>query len=106
MKRAAKKSKSGYEGTGDRWCLLLKPCEHIWETGKIPRQMLLTIVVLIPKGTSGKELRGVGLLEVIWKLMERMLDLRLSEIELHDFLHDFRAKRGCGTGIMEATLHQ
>ena len=68
--------------------------------------MLLTIVVLISKGTSGKEFRGIGLLEVIWKLLERVLDLRLSEIELHDFLHGFRAKRGCGTGIMEATLHQ
>ena len=35
-----------------------------------------------------------------------MLDQRISEIELHDFLHRFRAKRGCGTGIMEATLLQ
>ena len=68
--------------------------------------MLSTIVVLIPKGTSGKEFRGIGLLEVIWKLLERALDLRLSEIELHDFLHAFRAKRDCGTGIIEATLHQ
>ena len=31
--------------------------------------MLLTIVVLIPKGSSGK-FRGIGLLEVIWKLLD------------------------------------
>ena len=68
--------------------------------------MLLTIVVLIPKGTSGKEFRGIGLSEVIWKLLERVLDVRLSKIELHDFLHGFRVKRGCGTSIMEAALHQ
>ena len=104
--RAAKKGESGFKGAGDRWRLLLRLCEHVWETGEIPRQMLLTIVVLIPKGSSGKDFRGIGLLEVIWKLLERVLDLRLSEIELHDFLHGFRAKRGCGTGIMEATLHQ
>ena len=38
--------------------------------------------------------------------MERLLDQRLSEIELHNFLHRFRAKRGCGTDIMEAMLLQ
>ena len=54
-KKAAEKGESGYEGAGDRWRLLLKLCQHVWETGEIPRQMLLTIVVLIPKGTSGKE---------------------------------------------------
>ena len=102
---AAKKGESGYTGAGDRWRLLVKLCEQVWETGSIPRQMLLTIVVLIPKGNSG-EFRGIGLLEVIWKLLERVLDERLSEIKLHDFLHGFRAKRGCGTGIMEATLLQ
>ena len=102
---AAKKGESGYTGAGDRWRLLVKLCEHVWETGNIPRQMLLTMVVLTPKGNSG-EFRGIGLLEVIWKLLERVLDERLSEIELHDFLHGFRAKRGCGTGIMEATLLQ
>ena len=53
--RAANKGESGYEGAGDRWRLLLNLCEHVWETGEIPRQMLLTIVVLIPKGTSGSE---------------------------------------------------
>ena len=53
------------------------------KTGEIPRQMLLTIVVLIPKGNSSKEFRGIGLLEIIWKLLGRVLDLRLSEIELH-----------------------
>ena len=104
--KAAKKGESGYQGADDRWRLLLKLCQHVWETGEIPRQMLLTIVVLILKGTSGKEFQGIGLLEVIWKLLERVLDLRLSEIELHNFLHGFCAKRGCGTGIMEAILHQ
>ena len=53
--QAIKKGESGYKGAGDRWSLLLKLCHHVWETGEIPRQMLLTIVVLIPKGTSGKD---------------------------------------------------
>ena len=37
-------------------------------------------------------------------MIERVVDARLSKIELHDALHGFRAKRGCGTGIMEAKL--
>ena len=83
--KATKKGELGYEGAGDRWRLLLKLCKHVWETGEIPRQMLLTIVVLISKGNSGSEFGGIGLLEVIWKLLERVLDSRLSEIELRNF---------------------
>ena len=67
--------------------------------------MLLTTVVLIPKGNSG-DYRGIGLLEVIWKLIKRVLDERMLEIEVHDCLHGFRAKRDCGTGIMKAKLAQ
>ena len=48
--------------------------------------MLLAVVVLIPKGMLGNY-RGIGLLEVIWKLLERVLNARLSEVELHDYLH-------------------
>ena len=73
--------------------------------GEIPQWMLLDIVILIPKGTSGN-FSGIGLLEVIWKLMEQVVDACLSEIELHDYFHSFRAKRGTGTGIMEAKLIQ
>ena len=46
------------------------------------------------------------MLEVVWKFIKRVVDERLSKIELHDALHGFRAKRGCGTGIMEAKLVQ
>ena len=56
-----------------------------------PQRMLLAIVVLIPKGTSG-DYRNIGLLEIIWKLLERVLVARLSEIDLHDYLHGFWAK--------------
>ena len=45
-------------------------------------------------------------MEVLWKIIEKVLDARLSSIELHDCLHGSRAGRGCGTGIMEAKLVQ
>ena len=51
--------------------------EHIWDTGEIPPQMLLTIIVLIPKGNYG-DFRGIGLLEVVWKVTEKTLAHALS----------------------------
>ena len=45
-------------------------------------------------------------MQVVWKLIKRVVDERLSQIELHGALHEFRAKCGCRTGIMEAKLVQ
>ena len=84
---ATKKRESEYEGAGNHCRLLVKRCEHVWETGKIPRQMILVIVVLVPKGNSDG-FRRIGLLEVIWKLLERVLGERLSEIVLHNVCTD------------------
>ena len=101
--RAQKKDNVKYKETGDTWRLLVKLCQHIWVTGDTPKQMLLTSVVLAPKGTS-TDFRGIGLLKVALKLLGRVLDSRLAEIELHDYLHGFLAKRECRTGMMETKL--
>ena len=60
--KARKEGVVGHEGAGDSWRLFVQLMQHIWESGEIPRQMLLTIVVLIPK--EGGDYRGIGLLEV------------------------------------------
>ena len=44
--------------------------------------MLWMIMVLIPKGSSG-DFCGIGLLDVIWKLIE-VINERLPKIKLHD----------------------
>ena len=67
--------------------------------------MLLTIVILIPKGNSGN-FRRIGLLEVIWKVIEHVINARIKCVPLHDALHGFRPGRSCGTGIMEAKMAQ
>ena len=67
--KAEKEGKEGCKGKGDRWRLLVRLVQHIWESIEIPRQMLMMIIVLIPKGASG-DFRDIGLLEVIWKLIE------------------------------------
>ena len=62
-------------------------------------------VVLIPKGKG--DYRGIGLVEVIWKVMAVILNRRLtSSITFHDVLHGFRAGRGTGTATLEAKLLQ
>ena len=46
-------------------------------------------MVLIPKGKG--EFRGIGQVEVIWKLLTIILHRRLTTgIKLHDVLHGFR----------------
>ena len=62
-------------------------------------------VVLIPKGK--KEYRGVGLVEVTWKVVVVILHRRLTTaITFHDGLHGFREGRGTGTATIEAKLLQ
>jgi hypothetical protein len=91
----------GYEGAGDPWRLLMTA---VWETGMIQQQLGWIIVVLIPKG--GGDYRGIGLLEPIWKIIERVMDRRLNAIPIHESLHGCRD--GCGTGmaVIEAKLAQ
>ena len=56
-------------------------------------------VVMIPKGR--KEYRGIGLVEVMWKVVAEILHCRLAtSITYHDFLHRFRASRGTGTATL------
>lgn len=96
--------KRGTEGAGNKWRLFVKLIQSIWRTGSIPRQMMWVIVVLIPKG--GGDYRGIGLLEPLWKVIEKIMDSRLNVIEFHDCLHGFVKKRGCGTAGLEAKLAQ
>jgi len=63
------------------------------------------MMVLLPKGSGGY--RGIGLLEVCWKLLTSILDARLkAAIPFHDSLHGFRAVQVTDTAIFEAKLFQ
>ena len=85
---------------------LSRAVTHIWETGAIPQEMAWGILILLPKAVEG-QFRGIGLLEIVWKLISRVLDIRIkAAIDFHDCLHGFRAKRGTGTAIIEAKLLQ
>ncbi len=62
----------GVDGAGDYWHLFVRLVQAAWTHGTIPRQLLWIIVVLIPKGSG--DYRGIGLLEPIWKCIERVID--------------------------------
>ena len=62
-------------------------------------------MVLIPKGKG--EFRGIGLVEVTWKVVAVVLHRQLTAgIKLHDALHGFREGCGTGTATLEAKLFQ
>ena len=62
--KARRDGEGGLEGARDTWRMLVRLIRHIWNTGEIPQGMLLTIVVLIPKGNPG-EFWGIRLLEMV-----------------------------------------
>ena len=72
--------------------------------GKIPQQLTWVIVVLLPKGRG--DYRGIGLLELLWKVVERIMDRQLNALPLHEVLHGCWNGRGTGTAILEAKLAQ
>ena len=58
-------------------------------------------MVLIPKWE--KDYRGIGLVEVMWKVVAVILNCRLTaSIAYHDFLHRFWAGRGTSTATLKA----
>ena len=62
-------------------------------------------MVLIPKG--GGEYRGIGLVEVIRKVVAVIIKCRFTAvINYHDCLHGFRAFRGMGTSTLEVRMLQ
>ena len=86
-----------------RWDKLVAIVQHIWSTGELPTELSWTILAIIPKGQHDS--RGIGLIEVLLKLLEAIIDTRIKEtVQFHDVLHGFRAHRGTGSAILEVKL--
>ena len=57
------------------------------------------MLVLIQKGDA--DTQGVGLLEVVLKVVEVVIDTRIKKLgQFHDVLHGFCVGRGAGTAIL------
>ena len=60
-----------------------------------------------PYPQGGKDYSGIGLLEVMWKVVAVILNRRFpSSITYHDALHGFRSGRGTGTATLETKMLQ
>ena len=84
--------------------ILVSLIQVVWLHGKIMQQLTWIIVVLLPKG--GGDYRGIGLLETIWKVVERIMDWGLNIILLYEVLHGCCDGCGMGTAMIEAKLVQ
>jgi len=77
------------------WKTVLSIITAAFSTGELPTLLHCNILVLIPKSEPGK-VRGIGLLESIWKLITTIIHVRLSSaIKFHPDMHGFLPKRGC-----------
>ena len=58
------------------------------------------MVLLIPKGNG--EFRGIGLVEVLYKALLRVIDKRIrAAVQFHDVFHDFWESWGMGTASLK-----
>jgi hypothetical protein len=77
--------------------------QHIFRASRLPTELSWSVVVLIPKGSVG--CRGIGLLEVVWKVVSSIIDIQLKNaIQFHDSLHGFRTQRGTAAATIEVKL--
>jgi hypothetical protein len=90
----------------DSWLVIVATVQYMFQTGEVPQRMCWSTLALLPKPDGGG-VRGIGLLEVAWKLTEAIIDSRVKRKgKLHDCIHGFTSMRGCGTATVEAKLQQ
>ena len=81
-------------------CQLIVRCFR----GEITTTFALGIILFIPNSDPAG-FRGIGLLEVIRKMISQIINMRLtSTIHFDDAVHSFRRSRGTYTAISEAKL--
>lgn len=92
------------ERNSTAWLEFLQLVQHCFTTGTLPQRVCFSTLVLIPKSDGG--VRGIGLLETVWKVISMIIKERLAaRINFDDSLHGFRPQRGTGTAIVEARMN-
>ena len=102
--KGEEKTETEEEG-GELWGKVVEITQTAFREGKLAEEAMWQTVVLIPKGK--REYRGIGLVDVTWKVVAVILHLRLTKgITFHDALHGFWEGRDTGTSTLEAKLLQ
>ena len=103
-KTGGPEDRAAQEGA-ENWTRVVDLIQAAFQDGKLPEEATWQAVVLIPKGK--KEYWGIGLVEVMWKVVAEILNRRFTaSITYHDFLHGFWAGCGTGTATLNANLFQ
>ena len=75
---------------GEAWNKLVELVQHTWDHSELPQELYYCVQVMLPKPDGGS--RGIGLLEVVLKVLECIINSRVSaKVKFHDCLHGFRA---------------
>ena len=86
------------------WNKVVEIVQECFRTGIAPTAFQVGTLVIIPKDDKGG-VRGIGVLEVIHKLVSAIINQRMSKvINFCKAIHGFRKKRGCFTAIGEAKM--
>jgi hypothetical protein len=85
------------------WDSLVELIQYVFEKGEIPTETAWSVLVLIPKGSGG--CKGIGLLEIVWKLISSIIDRRLKEkLNFMMLYTGLELLGGTGTATIEAKL--
>ena len=88
------------------WEKLVAIIQAAFREGELAAPCIWQTVVIIPK-REGTDVRGIGLVHVLWKTISGIINIRItSSIQLHDTLHGFCAGRGTDTDTLEEKLLQ
>jgi hypothetical protein len=86
-----------------RWNKMVEFVQHAFEMGELPTELPRSVLVLIPKDSGG--CRGIGLLEICWKVISKIMDFRMKQgIGFDDLINGFRAERGASMLIPQVRL--
>jgi len=89
----------------EAWNKLVELVQHAWEHTELPQELYYWVQIMIPKPDGGS--RGIGLLEVVLKVLECIIDSHVKvKVKFHDCLRGFRAARGTDTAQIEPKLFQ
>ena len=89
------------EETGDQqrlWAALAKLIVRVWVDNEVPQAFATAVLVLLPKkpgATEPAEMRGIALLDVVYKILSRVNTTRCATIPLLAKQHGFRKGKGC-----------
>ena len=83
------------------WERVFSLVQTAFREGILTEEAMWQAVVLIPKGE--KDYRGIGLVELMWKVEAATLNRRLTaSVTFHNSLHGVRVGRGTGTATLKA----